>query len=150
MRTASTKSLAVPAMGTSRGVPVRVVLLIAGDLVSFLVFAGVGRQSHGEASGLAAVGQIAVTAFPFALGWLLVAPFLGAFRRSRTQDVRAMLRTTELSWLCAWPVALMLRWALSADHKVPLSFAIVILVANALFLGIWRGGFAAAERTISR
>jgi len=54
-----------------------------------------------------------------------------------------MLRRTELAWLAAWPVALVLRLALSADHTVPISFALVILIANAIFLGLWRGAFAA-------
>jgi hypothetical protein len=124
------------------------VLLVAGDIVSFLIFASVGRQSHGEASGRAAIGQVIEVAFPFALGWFLVAPFVGAFRRARTSSPRAMLARTELSWLCAWPVTLLLRWILSTDHRVPVSFAIVILIANAVFLGIWRAAFALVERRV--
>jgi hypothetical protein len=52
-----------------------------------------------------------------------------------------MLRRTELAWLGAWPLTLLLRWAFT--QRVPeWSFALVILVANALFLGAWRGAFA--------
>lgn len=120
----------------------RTCILVGGDLLSFLVFAGVGRRSHAEASGLGALGQVALTAVPFALGWILVSPFVGAFRRSLTTRAVDMLRRTEVAWLCAWPVTLVLRWVIAADHQVPLSFAIVILVANALFLGIWRTLFA--------
>ena len=95
MRFAPSRSTHEGTSTASRGrIPARVVLLVAGDLISFLVFAGVGRQSHGEASGLAALGQIAVTAFPFALGWYLVAPFIGAYRRTRTDGPRAMLMRT--------------------------------------------------------
>jgi hypothetical protein len=54
-----------------------------------------------------------------------------------------MLRQTEIAWLCSWPVTLVLRWMFSTDHRVPLSFAAVILVANAVFLGVWRSIFAA-------
>jgi hypothetical protein len=147
MRFASLRAAHQETSAASRGrIPARVVLLVAGDLISFLVFAGVGRQSHGEASGLAALGQIAITAFPFALGWYLVAPFVGAYRRSRTDGPRAMLMRTELSWVCAWPATLLLRWIFSADHRVPVSFAVVILLANAVFLGLWRTLFAFAER----
>jgi hypothetical protein len=53
-----------------------------------------------------------------------------------------MLRQTEIAWLCSWPVTLVLRWMFSTDHRVPLSFAAVILVANAVFLGVWRSIFA--------
>lgn len=127
----------------------RAAVLVAGDVASFLVFAGAGRASHQEASGLGALARIAATALPFALGWFLVSPFLGAFRRSLTASVGGMLRRTELAWLCAWPVALLLRWATAADHTVPLSFALVVLLSNALFLGLWRGAFAFLARRVA-
>ncbi|HLZ23174.1 MAG TPA: DUF3054 domain-containing protein [Ktedonobacterales bacterium] len=121
--------------------------LVAGDIISFLVFAGVGRNTHHEASGLGAIARIATTAAPFALGWFLVSPFAGAFRRSLVGAPRRMLVRTELAWLAAWPVALVLRWAFAPDHRVPLSFAIVVLIANAVFLGIWRLLFAVFTRS---
>jgi Protein of unknown function (DUF3054) len=127
-----------------------IVALVAGDIVSFLVFAAVGRRSHNEASGPAAIGQIASTALPFALGWFLVSPWLGAFRRTLITSPRRMLARTELGWLAAWPVALLLRWALSEDHRVPISFAAVVLVSNAIFLGTWRGLFALAARKVRK
>ncbi|HEX6123406.1 MAG TPA: DUF3054 domain-containing protein [Ktedonobacterales bacterium] len=126
----------------------RVAALVAGDALSFLAFAAAGRQTHNEAAGLGALGQVAVTALPFALGWFLVSPWLGAFRRTLTIGVQAMVRRTELAWLAAWPVTLLLRWGLAGDHRVPLSFAIVILLSNAVFLGLWRGVFAWATRRV--
>lgn len=131
----------------ARGVG-RLALLVVGDAVSFLAFAGLGRHTHGEASGLMALGQIVTTAVPFALAWFLVAPWVGAFRARRTDTLRHMLTVTELSWVVAWPVALVLRWGLAADHTVPVSFAIVILVANAVFLGGWRTVFSLVERRV--
>lgn len=121
-------------------------VLVAGDAVSFLVFAGVGRQSHREASGLGALGTVAATAIPFALAWFLVSPFAGAFKLALDGDPLRMLKRTELAWLCAWPVALFSRWALSSDHQMPVSFALVILIANAVFLGLWRTVFALVAR----
>jgi hypothetical protein len=125
----------------ARGSRARIAVLVAGDLIAFLIFAGVGRQSHHEASGLGALGQIAQTAVPFALGWLLVAPLAGAFRRGTTATAPAMLRRTGLAWLAAWPVTLVLRWVFTGMRPA-LSFALVILLANAVFLGLWRAGFA--------
>jgi hypothetical protein len=43
-----------------------------------------------------------------------------------------------------------LRWIFSTDHQVPLAFALVILVANAVFLGVWRGTLALVEGMRSR
>jgi DUF3054 family protein len=135
-----------PAMHPRAGFPWRTIALVVGDAASFLLFAALGRRTHAESSGIAAIGQIAQTAFPFALGWFAVSPFAGAFRRLKTTGVVLMLRRTEITWLIAWPVALALRWALAADHNVPVSFAAVLLVANAVFLGVWRAAFALVER----
>jgi len=119
--------------------------LVAGDALSFLAFAAAGRQQHGHVETL---GDIALTAIPFALGWFVVAPWLGAFRRSLFDSPLRMLRRTELAWLCAWPVTLVLRVLIAPDHAMPWTFAAVILIANALFLGGWRTLFAAIGRFI--
>ena len=131
---------------STKGFPWRAAALVVGDIASFLVFAALGRRTHDEASGISALGQIAMTALPFALGWFAVSPFVGAFRRLATSGPRRMLARTELAWLAAWPVTLLLRWAVAPDHNVPISFAIVILLANALFLGVWRTAFVLLER----
>lgn len=128
-------------------IPWRPAVLVAGDIVSFLVFASAGQTSHHEARTL---GSIVTTAFPFALGWFLVSPFVGAFRERFTRAVPAMLKRTELAWLCAWPAALVLRVLFAPDHQMPVSFAIVILLANAVFLGIWRGVFALVASRFTR
>jgi len=146
----SSESSSAPVAHPKKGAQWRVVVLTAGDVASFLVFTAVGRSTHDEASGISALLQVAKTALPFALGWFAVSPFMGAFRRSKTTGVRRMLARTELAWLLAWPVTLVLRWAIAPDHNVPFSFAIVILLANAVFLGIWRTAFALIERWISR
>lgn len=127
----------------------RIVALVAGDIVSFLVFATIGRGTHGEANGLGAAVEIARTALPFALGWFIVSPFIGTFRRRLTDTPLRMLWRTELAWLASWPVAMLLRRILVNDN-VPmqafLTFALVVLIANVIFLGVWRTGFALVER----
>lgn len=138
------------ALPPQRGFPWRTTALVVGDTAAFLLFAAVGRRTHDEVSGIAAIGQIAATALPFALGWFAVSPFTGAFRYRLTREPWQMLARTELSWLAAWPVALLLRWAIAPDHNVPVSFAVVILLANALILGAWRTGFALVETLLAR
>src|SRR5205809_8044686 len=83
-----------------------VIMLVIGDLLCFLIFAALGRSSHGEASGFAAIPQIVITALPFAAGWFLVSPFVGAFRHKIMAQPRAMAIRTALAWLLAWPVAM--------------------------------------------
>ena len=146
----SSESSSTPVMQPKMGVLWRVVALAVGDAASFLLFAAVGRRTHDEASGIIALLQIAETALPFALGWFAVSPFAGAFRRGKTTGPSRMFARTEFAWLLAWPVTLVLRWAIAPDHNIPFSFAIVILLANAIFLGLWRTAFALIERWRSR
>jgi len=115
--------------------------LIVGDACMFLIFATVGRASHHEAAGIDAFWLIMQTAAPFAIGWFVVAPFFGIYRESVTASMRTMLMRTALAWVCAWPVGMLLRW-LFTQEAPPVSFAIVVLVANLLFLTVWRGLFA--------
>ncbi|MDE3229123.1 MAG: DUF3054 domain-containing protein [Chloroflexota bacterium] len=128
----------------------RLPLLIVGDALCFLLFAGLGRDTHGEATGLGALGQVALTALPFALAWFIVSPWLGVYRRAATNTIRRMLTRTWLAWACAYPVALGLRVLLAPDHKMPITFAIVILLANAVILGLWRLAVALGEWLLAR
>ncbi len=119
-----------------------VILLVTGDVICFLIFAALGRSSHGEASGFAAVPQIITTALPFIAGWFMVSPFAGAFRRKIMAQPKAMAIRTALAWLLAWPVAMLLR-GIFVDHGLPpLSFAIIVLLFNMLLLLVWRWPFA--------
>lgn len=120
----------------------RIAVLVVGDAIAFLVFAAIGRGSHGEASGLAAIPQIALTALPFAAAWFVIAPFVGAFRRDLTADPRKMAKRTVLAWLLSWPVAMALR-GIFVDHGIPpLTFAIITLVFNTGILLVWRWPYA--------
>jgi len=119
-----------------------VILLVIGDLICFLIFAALGRNTHGEASGFAAIPQIILTALPFVAGWFLVSPLVGAFRHKILSQPRAMVIRTAVAWLIAWPVAMLLR-GIFVDHGIPpLSFALVVLLFNMLLLLIWRWPFA--------
>src|SRR6266566_8846336 len=120
----------------------RIITLVVGDAIAFLVFAAIGRGSHGEASGLAAIPQIALTALPFAAAWFIVAPFVGAYRRDLTADPGKMAKRTALAWLLSWPVAMALR-GIFVDHGIPpLTFAIITLVFNTVILLVWRWPYA--------
>ncbi|MBA2678692.1 MAG: DUF3054 domain-containing protein [Ktedonobacteraceae bacterium] len=120
----------------------RTVALVLGDVVVFLVFAAIGRRSHGEEAGLSAVLQVVTTAIPFLLGWFLVAPFIGAFRRDIQANPLKMVQRTALAWLAAWPVAMLLR-GLLVDHAIPpWTFWLVAFISNTVFLQIWRLPYA--------
>jgi hypothetical protein len=122
----------------------RTAALVGGDVVALMVFAAIGRGSHGEAAGLGAVGEVARTAAPFLVGWLLAAPWLGAFRPAATATPAAMLRTTAIAWCAALLVGALLR-ALMIGRFSPPSFYVVTFIAALVLLGGWRAAFALIE-----
>ena len=116
----------------------RITLLVIGDALVFLIFATIGRRSHGEAAGLDAVLQTVQTAAPFAIAWFIVSPFLGAYRRELESQPRTMALRTLLAWVAAWPLSMILR-GVFVDHAVPpWTFALITLVTNTILLLLWR------------
>ena len=120
----------------------RILILVVGDFMVFLIFATIGRRSHSEAAGLADIWQIFLTALPFALGWFIVAPFLGVYRRNLMSDPRKMAGRTALAWLASWPLSMLLR-GVFVDHAIPpATFAVITLITNLILLEVWRWPYA--------
>ena len=119
----------------------RTAALAVGDALAFMLFAAIGRASHGEASGLNAIIQVAETAAPFAVGWFAVAPFVGAYAPEVSSRPRSMLGCTALAWLIAWPIGLVLRALIRSSGIAP-TFAAITLVTVLLILLGWRSAFA--------
>jgi hypothetical protein len=115
------------------------------DVVAFLLFAGLGRQQHHESGG--AVTTLVIAA-PFLAAWFAVAGFLGLFGNEwpRCGTARS-LQPVALAWLIAWPIALVLRAALQR-RGVTVSFALVALAVNAVFLLGWRGVYLFVARRL--
>ncbi len=119
-----------------------IITLVAGDTLAFLAFAAIGRNTHGEAVGLAAIPQIIQTAAPFAIAWFIVAPFVGVYRRDLVANPRKMAKRTVIACVLSWPVAMILR-GIFVDHGIPpYTFALITLVFNTAILLIWRWPYA--------
>lgn len=98
-------------------------LLVAGiDTVLLLIFAGIGRRSHGEG-----IGGLALTAFPLVAGWLIAALASGALRDRST-------RLASLTWLAAWPLAMALR-AITGRGLAPGFLIVSFVLPLALLVG---------------
>jgi hypothetical protein len=124
-----------PNTGTEPRPLLRTALLLIGDTISFLVFASIGRRSHSESGTLA---DVAITAAPFMLAWLMVAPWCGALQGDLLTEPRKLLSRTTVAWLIAWPIGLGLR-ALLLQREIPGSFALVVGITNTILLLSWRG-----------
>jgi hypothetical protein len=119
----------------------RVAILAAGDLVAFNLVTTIGLLSHGELTGLDALGQVVTVAAPFAIGWFLIAPFAGAFRADIAGQPRRILPRAALAWLIALPIGLLL-WSLIRQKQIQPAFAVVTFITNLIVLLSWRGVFA--------
>ncbi len=119
--------------------------LVVGDLVAFHVVTAVGLLSHGELTGLGAIGEVVQIATPFAAGWFVVAPFLGAYKAEVVAQPRRSLPRIALAWLIALPIGLVL-WSVVRQKNVQPAFAVVTFITNLIVLLGWRGAFAFAAR----
>jgi hypothetical protein len=124
----------------------RVISLVSGDILCFLIFVSLGADQHGEGFDLLYNLWLAL---PFVAAWLIVSPFVGAFRADVATQPTKMIIRTLLSWLATWPVAMAFRWLLVDRVKQPptsfnsfLAFAFVTLAFNIGLLLLWRWPFA--------
>src|SRR5581483_9020855 len=115
--------------------------LVAGDLVAFHIVTAIGLLSHGELNRLAALGEVVQIATPFAAGWFLIAPWLGAYRPEVLAQPRRALGRVALAWLIALPIGLLL-WSLVRQKSVQPAFAVVTFITNLVVLLGWRAAFA--------
>jgi Protein of unknown function (DUF3054) len=119
--------------------------LVVGDLVAFHIVTAIGLLSHGEITGLGALGEVVQIATPFAAGWFVVAPFAGTYNAEVAAQPRRALPRVALAWLIALPIGLLL-WSIVRQKSVQPAFAIVTFVTNLIVLLGWRGAFALAAR----
>lgn len=122
----------------------RAATLLAGDSAALILFAVLGRGSHGEATGLAAVGETLRTAAPFVVGWLAASPWFGVLSPQATHGLGPMLRATAITWAPALLLGALLRAAIIGRFSPP-SFYVVTFIVGLLLLCLWRAAFAWAE-----
>jgi DUF3054 family protein len=114
-------------------------LAAAADAVAVVVFAAVGRLSHGEADDL--LGLVGTVA-PFGVG-LVAAWTTPVVRRDP-----ASWRAGAVAVVCTVGIGLALRAGFTG--RLPLSFAVVATISLAVLLLGWRGLAAVVSRTAHR
>jgi hypothetical protein len=114
-------------------------LAAAADAVAVVVFAAVGRLSHGEADDLLG---LAATVAPFGVG--LVSAWATPVVRHEPASARAGL----VALGCVVGIGLLLRAGFTG--RLPPSFAVVAAISLAVLLLGWRGLAALVARTARR
>lgn len=84
--------------------------LVIGDVLALVVFAYIGRASHGSK---ALDFEILKTAAPFVSAWLVCSPLLGAYTRAATVNVATTLKYFVRAWAVAVPMGIGIRGMLS-------------------------------------
>lgn len=116
---------------------------LIADLVAVVVFAVIGRSSHGEGNAL--VG-IAVTAWPFLVA--TVAGSLVARGLARRLGDPVTIRRGLVVWAVAWVIGMVLRAV--SGRGMAVSFVIVAGISLAVLLLGWRLVVTLLERRRSR
>ncbi|MQM00274.1 hypothetical protein Taro_033015 [Colocasia esculenta] len=114
----------------------RVALLAGGDVLFLLVFAAVGRFSHGLP-----VLDVATlrTADPFVAGWFLGAYFLGGYGDDGKgfNGTSAGVLAAAKSWAVGIPIGLGIR-SLASGHIPPTTFMLITMGTTGFLLIGWR------------
>ncbi|HEY6422502.1 MAG TPA: DUF3054 domain-containing protein [Pseudonocardiaceae bacterium] len=116
-----------------------VAIAASADVLAVLVFAAVGRRTHGEEG--AVVGLLA-TAGPFLVGLAL------AWALARAWRAPLALRTAALVWPVTVVAGLVVRAGVIG--RLPLSFALVVALSLGVLLLGWRAAAAAVEALVAR
>jgi hypothetical protein len=110
---------------------------LGGDLLLFLIFAAMGRASHGLLLEGPPLWGVVRAAIPFALAWLMLIPLFGGHRPDPSATFARVGVRTGLAWLGAWSLGLALR-SLLLGRPAPLAFALITLIGNGALLLAWR------------
>jgi hypothetical protein len=113
------------------------------DLVLVLLFAAIGRVSHGEDLGPAGMAR---TAGPFLVGWLVGWVLVALVPSTRTRP-RSLLAGV-LVWAAVVVVGMVVRHAVG--DGVQTSFVVVTTIVVAVFLLGWRAVAALVARGRAR
>jgi hypothetical protein len=104
------------------------------DVVLLVVFALIGRLSHGEG---VTPWTLWVTAYPFLAGWAIAYVTTGAWSRPL-----ALWPTGGVAWILTVFVGMLIRVAsgqgVEDGNPLPLSFLIVATIVTGVFLLGWR------------
>lgn len=112
--------------------------LAVGDLLVLMGFLTVGTLSHTTTEFLANEPTYLLGVWaPFLIGWVLVAPLVGAYSAGAVETAKSSVPLVVRSWVPAAAVGFVLR-AFVFRGGAALAFVGVILVTGAVALGGWR------------
>ena len=112
--------------------------LAVGDVLVLLTFLTLGTLRHLSVAFLTdrPAYMLGVWA-PFVIGWVVVAPLVGAYAAGAAETAKSSVPLVIRSWVPAAAVGLALRAVAFRGGADP-AFAVVMLVTGTVALGGWR------------
>ena len=111
-------------------------MLMAGDLAIFVMFALAGRETHASSDPNLIVNALP-TLLPLILIWVLVSVPMGVYRPNVYRFVPLTIIRTLAAWIVVGPIALYARALLLARTAIPVPFIIVTMGLNGALLLAW-------------
>ena len=119
-----------------RSTPLDKPVLAVTDLLSLVLFAGIGKASH-SADGSLDVPAVLQTAGPFLLAWFGTSPLTGVYRDSKDSGNDGILDVglqVAKGWIVAIPLGCILRGVVKG-YVPPLPFVVVTMISTLIILG---------------
>ena len=112
--------------------------LAVGDVLVLMAFLTAGTLSHTTTEFLANEPTYLLGVWaPFLIGWILVAPLVGAYSAGAVETAKSSVPLVVRSWIPAAAVGFVLRAFVFRGGAAPV-FVAVILATGAVALGGWR------------
>lgn len=133
--------------------PINRPILAGLDLVTFIIFAAIGKASHTSTESLLVDLQtILITAAPFILSWFITSPLTQVYsRKDLNEDDNVILSSflnTAKGWIVAVPIGCIFR-GIVKGYAPPLPFVFITMIATLVLLGSVRLIFILIERRIN-
>ena len=116
-------------------------ILMGGDVVIFMFFAFMGRETHAPGDANLIVNALP-TLLTFLIVWFAIAALSRVYRSGVITNPRSAVRRTLIAWLMAAPIAIVSRAIMLSRTAIPWQFAAVTIGLVGTLLVLWHGGVA--------
>lgn len=112
--------------------------LAVGDVLALIVLLTVGSLSHHSSDFLLSNPLYLLEIYaPFLIGWIVVAPLVGAYSAGAVETAKSSVPLVIRSWIPAAAIGFVLRAFVFTGGAAP-TFVVILLVLGAVALGGWR------------
>ncbi len=113
-------------------------ILALGDVVIFMFFSFVGRETHASGDPNLIVNALP-TLLTFLIVWVAIAWLGRVYRAVVITNLRSAVLRTLIAWLIAAPIAIVIRAIILSRTAIPWQFVAVTMSLVGTLLLVWHG-----------